>query len=73
MRKTTKCFLLGLLAAKLGGVAYVAARLKLSLPTTGGELSLPCLDSPVEVIFAARASRTSPRPASSTPSGRWGS
>jgi len=51
MRKTTKCFLLGLLAAKLGGAAYIAARLKLSLPTTGGELSIPCLDSPVEVIF----------------------
>src|SRR5665647_614053 len=51
MRKTTKCLLFGLLAAKLGGLAYVGVRLKRSLPDVSGDLSLPCLDSPVEVIF----------------------
>ena len=51
MRKTAKLAMLGLPAALLGGAGYVAARLRLSMPKTGGKLRLDCLDSEVEVIF----------------------
>ncbi len=42
---------LGLLGAAGGGAAYLAVRLMLSKPQTSGELRLPVLESPVEVIF----------------------
>lgn len=49
--KLKKDLFLGLSGA-LGGVAgYVSARLYLSKPRNSGNLRLPCLDSPVEIIY----------------------
>ncbi len=42
---------LGLCGAIGGGAGYLTARLCLSKPRNSGTLRLPCLDSPVEVIY----------------------
>ena len=51
MRRIAKLILFGLPAAFVALAGYVAARLKLSIPSTEGTLSLPCLDAEAEVVF----------------------
>ncbi len=51
MKKTAKLALLGLPSAIAATAGYVALRLRLSMPRTGGKLGLPCLDDEVEVVF----------------------
>lgn len=51
MSRIGRLFKLGPPAALLGGAGYFAARVRLSIPRTGGKLSMPCLDEEVEVVF----------------------
>ncbi|MBU4489738.1 MAG: penicillin acylase family protein [Actinobacteria bacterium] len=51
MRKAGKLLGLGVPAAFFGGAGYLATRLRMSMPRTGGKMRLPCLEEDVEVVF----------------------
>jgi penicillin amidase len=49
--KLKKDFFLGLSGALGGAAGYLSARVYMSKPLNSGNLLLPCLDSPVEIIY----------------------
>lgn len=51
MRKVLRSIVCLLAAALAAAVGYFLARLRLSMPRTGGKITLPCLEGGVEIIY----------------------